>query len=158
LPAGGLELAFRHVAANRASTGDLYGEVELDEPFSAMLTFGEHTVTLANISGAEPLTNVVSTVQGDNSAPDALDVTWDGPDDGFVFTHIPINHHAAAPTFTECWTPASEHMLHIDDAMLDPLAVETGLEFQGVDHVQVAAAQTPAGCVELRATYEHNPF
>ncbi len=75
-----------------------------------------------------------------------------------MFTHIPINHHAGGPTFTECWVEASVHTLQVPGAMLVPLAVETGLEFQGVEHVQVAAAETPAGCVELRATYKHNPF
>ena len=32
--------------------------------------------------------------------------------------------------------------------MVDPLAVSTGLEFQGIDHVYTAAAHTPDGCVE----------
>ena len=34
--------------------------------------------------------------------------------------------------------------------MIDPLAVITGLEFQGIEHVFVAAATTPEGCVEFR--------
>jgi hypothetical protein len=34
--------------------------------------------------------------------------------------------------------------------MVNPLAVVTGLEFQGVDHVHLAAAVTPMGCVEFR--------
>jgi hypothetical protein len=34
--------------------------------------------------------------------------------------------------------------------MIDPLAVSTGLEFQGVEHMFVAAAQTPQGCVDFR--------
>ena len=53
-------------------------------------------------------------------------------------------------TFTECAVPASSGALHIDGAMLQPLAAVTGLEFQGVEHVRFAAASTPAGCVELR--------
>ena len=34
--------------------------------------------------------------------------------------------------------------------MIDPLSVVTGLEFQGLEHVFVAAATTPAGCIEFR--------
>lgn len=37
-----------------------------------------------------------------------------------------------------------------DAEMVDPLAVETGLEFQGLEHAFVAAATTPQGCVEFR--------
>jgi hypothetical protein len=34
--------------------------------------------------------------------------------------------------------------------MINPLAVVTGLEFQGLHHEFVAAATTPSGCVEFR--------
>jgi len=40
--------------------------------------------------------------------------------------------------------------------MLLPLAVSTGLEFQGIEHVRFAVAETPLGCVEFRFTiFQH---
>ena len=71
-------------------------------------------------------------------------------DGAFVRTTIPINHHAGGPTFTECAAPDGSGAFHADAAMINPLAVKTGLEFQGVEHVFVAAAVTPQGCVEFR--------
>jgi hypothetical protein len=53
--------------------------------------------------------------------------------------------------------PASAGALHVDGSMLLPLAVATGLEFQGMDHVRFAAAETPAGCVEIRMMVSHYP-
>jgi hypothetical protein len=89
-------------------------------------------------------------VSGESNEPTALDLTWTPPADaGRVFTHIPINHHAAGPTYTEREVDASAGALHVDGAMLAPLAVVTGLEFQGVEHRRYAAANTPAGCVEV---------
>ena len=43
-------------------------------------------------------------------------------------------------------------LMHVDGDMLTPLAVVTGLEFQGLEHQRVAAAETPLGCVEFRFT------
>jgi hypothetical protein len=143
--------------ASRPETGELYGEVTLSEPFGMELVIGAHTITLEPTPLPVGLTNLSGTLHGGYEAPTGLDVTWSGPDDGFAFTRIPINHHAGGPTFTECRVPADAHTLHVDGDMLEPLAVSTGLEFQGMDHVRSAAAQTPFGCVELRYTYAHYP-
>jgi hypothetical protein len=83
--------------------------------------------------------------------PGALDAMWQPPGDGaFVRSRIPINHHAGGPTFTECRAPTSAGTFHADAGMINPLSVQTGLEFQGIQHVFIAAANTPAGCVEFR--------
>jgi hypothetical protein len=133
--------------------GELYGAVTLaGSALAATLTFGEHTVTLVETPLAAALTGLSGTLAGGYDRPEALDLQWTGPTTGSVYTLIPINHHAAGPTFTECMVPASARSLHVDGDMLEPLAVETGLEFQGVQHAHFAAAETPAGCVELRFT------
>jgi hypothetical protein len=97
-----------------------------------------------------------TSLDGTYELPESIDLSWSGPDDGFAYTLIPINHHAGGPTFTECRLPASAHALHVDGEMLQPLAVGTGLEFQGLEHVRTAAAHTPLGCVELRYSYRHD--
>ena len=99
---------------------------------------------------------LVGTLEGGYDAPTSLDVAWSTSAVGTdVFTHIPINHHAGGPTFTECTVPASSGGFTVGEAMLAPLAVSTGLEFQGLEHVRFAAAETPAGCVEVRFTERH---
>ena len=61
-----------------------------------------------------------------------------------------INHHVTAPTSTDCTVQASTGTLHFEEDMLLPLAVITGLEFQGVDHANVAAAELDADYVEVQ--------
>jgi hypothetical protein len=143
--------------ASHPETGDLYGEVTLRAPFSAELAIGAYTITLEPMPLPAGLRDLTGTLHGGYDAPTGLDVTWSGPEEGFAFTRIPINHHAGGPTFTECRVPAAAQTLHVDRDMLEPLAVSTGLEFQGLEHVQTAAAQTPFGCVELRYTFQHAP-
>ena len=46
--------------------------------------------------------------------------------------------------------PVSAGSFRADADMVDPLAVSTGLEFQGVSHFAFAAAETAGGCVEFR--------
>jgi hypothetical protein len=133
--------------------GELYGAVTLaGNAFAATLTFGERKVTLIETQLAGPFTSLSGTLAGDYDQPDALDFQWTAPSSDHVYTLIPINHHAGGPTFTECTVPATARALHVDGDMLRPLAVGTGLEFQGLEHVRFAAAETPEGCVELRFT------
>jgi hypothetical protein len=40
--------------------------------------------------------------------------------------------------------------------MVEPLAVATGLEFQGFQHIRFAAAETARGCVEFRFTRQQS--
>ncbi|MCC6622891.1 MAG: hypothetical protein IT385_16650 [Deltaproteobacteria bacterium] len=136
------------------TTGDLYGDITLTgDTLSVALAFAGHTVTLAPTTFPAQLADAAGTMTGDYDAPTAVDITWTPiVDGGQVYTLIPINHHAAGPTFTECSVPASAGALHVGEAMLTPLAVITGLEFQGVHHLRFAAAETPLGCVEIRFT------
>jgi len=120
--------------------------------FAVALTWDGGTVTLGPTAVPAPLENATLTLSDSRDEPMALDVTWTPPADGggTVFTRIPINHHAASSTFTDCAVPASTGSLHVGHAMLAPLAVETGLEFQGIEHARFAAAETPVGCVQIR--------
>jgi hypothetical protein len=89
--------------------------------------------------------------EGEADRPGAMTVAWSPRGDGSqVGTLIHINHHAAGPTFTTCRVPESDGGFGATAAMIDPLAVSTGLEFQGLDHMQTAAAELEGGCVELR--------
>jgi hypothetical protein len=121
--------------------------------YAMTLSWGDTEVRLDAMSVASAdLANVeVTTESQQYDMPGALDASWDPSDEGaFVRARIPINHHAGGPTFTECSMPESAGAFHADAAMINPLAVQTGLEFQGLEHVFIAAAMTPAGCVELR--------
>ena len=89
------------------------------------------------------------TNRGAWNAPGDTTLAWDSTTD-WAYTHIPINHHVGGPTFTECHVPGNEGPIVVPAAMIDPLAVITGLEFQGMRHAQFASAQTSAGCVEFR--------
>lgn len=149
LAAGGDSQAFS--AADES--GILYGQVTLaGDRFALALAFGDTRVTVAEMTVPGPLANLTGTLEGDYDAPTRLALAWDtaGLTDSSAYTRIPINHHAGGPTFTECALPATTGALEVGEAMLKPLAVITGLEFQGLDHVRFAAAETPAGCVEIR--------
>ncbi len=119
--------------------------------FAVEVRGAAQVITLAETAVPGPLAGVSGSLTGTYDAPEAIDIAWDAPADGAtVFTHIPINHHVGSRTFTECTVDANVGALHVDEAMIAPLAVSTGLEFQGISHVRFAAAETPIGCVELR--------
>lgn len=135
--------------------GGIYSMIDIgdaDSSYAMTLSWGDVEVQLAAmpVASAE-LMNAVVDIEGESSAPGALDATWTPSQQGaFVRTRIPINHHAAGPTFTTCAAPESAGSFHADAAMINPLAVITGLEFQGLRREFVAAANTPQGCVEFR--------
>jgi hypothetical protein len=133
-------------------TGGLGGPVTLSgTSFSAELSWPGYVVTLSATTPPDELTDLIGTLSGSDEAPTGLDFSWTAPNDGGqVYTHIPINHHAGGPTFTECFVDASVGELHVEQAMLEPLAIATGLEFQTLDQARFAAAETGAGCVEFR--------
>lgn len=121
-----------------------------DAAFAVEVTWGSHTVTLAETEVPGALAGLQGVFAGDYDAPGDIDITWTPqPEGGTVHTNIPINHHAAGPTFTDCAVPASSGAMHVPEEMVTPLAVITGLEFQGIDHARFAAAQTSAGCVDI---------
>ncbi len=137
-----------------ATIGGFNGEVTVGDAssdFAMQLTWGELTVDLAPLGyQAGPLQDAAITLEGDHSAPGALEATWtSSAAGGHVFTLININHHAAAGTFTTCAAPESAESFQADADMIDPLAVITGLEFQGIQYVNVAAAETSKGCIEF---------
>ncbi len=97
------------------------------------------------------LSNAVVTIDSDFFSPGPLDATWDVPSEpGWVLSRIPINHHVGGPTFTDCEVPAGDGAFSATEAMIDPLAVITGLEFQGIQHVQAIAIDLDEGCVDVR--------
>lgn len=136
--------------ASTDESGFVYGELALQSPFSLEVRWGAQTVVLAEQASPSGLTDAAGTLMGSYDAPAGIDITWTGASDGVVFTRVPINHHIGGQTFTECTVPAVQGEMHIDGEVLTPLAGGTGLEFQGIAHVYFAAAQTDAGCVELR--------
>ena len=146
-----------------ATLGGLYGDLTVGsaaDAFEMTLTWGDTEVTLApmNYQGLslDALTLMTETMEFDT--PGAVDVTWVPATNGHVISQIPINHHAAGPTFTFCATEASSGAFHADAEMIDPLAVITGLEFQGVDYAYIAAAELPQGCVEFRFGHQQYPL
>jgi len=148
LEADGMEQVFSAVEG----VDDVGGLVTLPgNTFSVQLRSATRTINLGATVIPAALQGITGSLAGGLDTPTALDVTWTpGPADTAVFTRIPINHHAAADTFTECSVDAPVGSLHVDQAMLQPLAVHTGLEFQGLFHGRFAAAELPEGCVEIR--------
>lgn len=121
------------------------------EDWALELSFGLDRVAVPAMRVATGDIDLLVTAQGDYDTPGAIAVSWTPVDDGsMVRTEIPINHHAQPGTFTLCEAGAEVGGFTADAEMVDPLAVTTGLEFQGVSHLYVASAQTSVGCVELR--------
>lgn len=149
LRAGGAQQSFEYVSG----FGGIGGSVTIYGPaYGLTVTFSGVQVDVPEAPIPGPVEGAAVTLEGTLEAPTRLTVTWDAPpDEGtHVVTNIPINHHAAGPTFTECAVPAERARLDVGEAMIAPLAIITGLEFQGIEHVRFAAAETPLGCVEVR--------
>jgi len=135
------------------NSGSINGLLELaGDRFAVELRGNGVVVTLVETTVPSFLESVTGTLSGTCGRPTGFDIEWPAPPelDSHVYTHIPINHHAQGLSFTECTVPAAAGSVHIDEPMLTPLAVITGLEFQGAEHLRFAAAETALGCVELR--------
>ncbi len=130
-----------------------------DEDWSLEVSFGQDAFTVPAMPIATGLEGVTVTIESsDETAPGALDASWTPVTDGsIVRTEIPINHHAQTGTFTLCEAGADQGGFHADAEMIDPLAVITGLEFQGLQHLQVASVETSVGCVELQYGVQLRP-
>jgi hypothetical protein len=137
------------------TVGGIYGDLEaLADSYTVELLFDDVVVRGEGIARPVGPISASVTFEGDSMNPGAMDATWTPVSDGSVVgTTIQINHHAGGPTYTSCLAPRSAGGFAATATMLDPLAVITGLEFQGIDHQQVAAADVPGGCIEMRVGY-----
>lgn len=133
-------------------TGELFGTVgDGTAALALTLRFAGEEIALPPLGFGAAIPDLVVTGEGDSTTPLGLDATWTSrADDARVRTVIPVNHHAGGPTFTVCDVPAQAGSFHADAGMLQPLAVITGLEFQGLDVAQTAALHTAIGCVDVR--------
>lgn len=147
--AGGQEQLFEA----EPTTGELGGAITLPGASFAveLVWFGQRVTLESESSVPDPLPGFAASLLGTYDAPQGIEATWDAvPGGSHLFTRIPVNHHAAGPTFTECAADAAGGSLDVAQPMLEPLAVATGLEFQTFEHIRFAAADTSRGCVELR--------
>jgi hypothetical protein len=141
-----------------AVTGQLYGQVTIGDgsAYSLRLGWGDVEITVPELTMPVAPFDGEVTMEGDYDAPGALAATWTPRSDGaFVGTKININHHAAGPTFTVCQAPGDAGGFAATATMINPLAVSTGLEFQGIDVHQIASAWVRGGCVEVRMGKRH---
>ena len=139
--------------AESEQLGFVFGEVTLPGPGFAITveSSGQPFVVDQELAIPGPLDGLMVEFTGDGfDDVGTIEATWQPNDGGTdLFTHVPINHHASG-AFTECAVDASVGSLVISEPMLEPLAVVTGLEFQGFEHVRFAAAEGERGCVEFR--------
>ena len=132
------------------ATGQMWGVAgPIGAAYTLTLEVAGETIEVPELALAGELPDAVVTGTGDSMAPQSLDATWTAAT-GRVRTTIPINHHAGGPTFTRCDVDAATPGFHASAEMLQPLAVSTGLEFQGIEHTQGAAVTTDAGCIDIR--------
>ncbi|MBI2375230.1 MAG: hypothetical protein HYV07_14635 [Deltaproteobacteria bacterium] len=137
-------------------SGSGWAEVSLpDDSLAVTLLADDARLITPSMSIPAVLGGLTGALGGSYDAPTSVDVSWAPVSGAHVFTHISINHHVPAPTFTECLVDGSSGSFHIGADMLTPLAVVTGLEFQGVEHVRLASAPLGSGCVEFRFTRRH---
>ena len=135
-----------------AEVGYVYGEHgDAEGPWALTLSFGGLSVELPTLALAPALEGVALTVNVDEDwSYGALDMAWTPSSEGaLVHTEIPINHHAQPGTFTVCQAHSSQGSMHATAEQIAPLAVITGLEFQGLSHVHAVAVHTSRGCVEV---------
>ncbi len=143
--------ASSHVVEADPKGGWLYEQwAHGGEDWALEVSFGQDRFEVPAMPVADGVIDAVASIQGDYHTG-ALTVSWTPRQDGsIVRTEIPINHHAGAGTFTLCEAGAEAGGFTASAEMIEPLAVITGLEFQGVDHLNVAAVDTSVGCMEIR--------
>lgn len=131
--------------------GYLYGNVgTASSSFGLRVEWPGHSVSMDPVPMTRGELGGSLSYEGDYDAPGELTLAWSDPgDESWVRTVIPINHHAGAPTFTQCAVPASAEGFVVPEDMVNPLAVITGLEFQSLIHEMPVAVETDAGCVQL---------
>ncbi len=128
------------------------------DSYSMDIRWAQYTVLVPSMAIPTAVENLVTQLSGNYDDPGPIDITWTPRDDGgYVHTRVPINHHAGGPTFTDCAAHSSEGGFTIPKDMLAPLAVSTGLEFQGVEQVNYAAALLPHGCLLIRYQITYYP-
>jgi hypothetical protein len=159
VPLPGLTLTIETGGRTEELTGDGSGSLFTmlppgSEPVRLRLRGPGFDVEVPPLAIPPALGGVRGQLAGSTEAPGDLALTWTPPAvaDTTVFTNIDINHHVREPTFTRCAVVARAGSLMVPGAMLAPLAVVTGLEFQGLEHVVFAATETPHGCLEFRFT------
>ncbi|MGC4119339.1 MAG: hypothetical protein QM765_33195 [Myxococcales bacterium] len=156
VPATSLSVTVRGTSGTQqfdSKPGDSFGgSITVADPALALTIVADGLrIEVPEMSAPASLTNPQGTLTGSWDQPEAIDLSWTAPaSPAQVYSLTRINHHAATSTFTECVVAATAGKLHIDRAMLEPLAVITGLEFQSVQHVRFAAVETATGCVEVR--------
>lgn len=132
-------------------TGQVYGELPQADTYTLTFNLGSSEFSLPAMTRGVTRPNMRVTATGDSMTPGDLQAAWTPlGDNARVRTLISINHHAAGPTFTRCDVPESEGSFSATSAMLVPLAVSTGLEFQGLETTQSTAVWTGQGCVDVR--------
>lgn len=147
------DLSLQVTADGQSSThsadaqGLIWGQLGKESRFSFTLS-GALSIESEEMALPEGITPKV-TSKGDYDTPGDLAVSWTGSTEGWVRTEIPINHHANSPTFTSCHAGAEQGGFAVPGEMVNPLAVSTGLEFQGLHHGSFAAVETEAGCVQI---------
>lgn len=132
--------------------GSVEGEVTVAGPSLAVELLADGvSVRAASMPLPPELTGAVGALEGGSMSPTGLELSWTPTADGFdVFTHVAMNHHVSVPAFTECRVDGSTGEMSIPGSMLAPLALVTGLEFQGLETARFAAATTERGCIEIR--------
>ena len=157
-PAPAVTIVARGARAMERFTGDgsgqAGGELTLpDAEVALRLEAPGLSVELPALRMPDALEGLTGVLDGTYDAPRKVTLTWTpGSPGAFVHSLTRINHHVPEITFTDCRVPASAGRLEIEEAMLRPLAVSTGLEFQALELVDGAAIDTPAGCLDVRFT------
>jgi hypothetical protein len=112
-------------------------------------------VTLDPTSVPGPITDLEVVRNGDSSAPDSIDIRWPMPVDGQVhaLTVGYTQRLSGVVPYAQCITDGAAREMLVEPEVLAPFAGAFKLEW--VDHGHFAAANTPAGCIEIHYVYRY---
>jgi hypothetical protein len=128
--------------------------VELEGALSVQLEFGRYVVTLDATAIPEPIEGLEVVRNGPSNVPESIDIRWPAPVDGHVYAYALLPSPYPLVRYAECVVDGAALEMPIEQDVLAPF-VGRGFEFQGVDHVYLAAATTPAGCLDIRFIYRY---
>lgn len=135
------------------TTGLAYGDLgSAEELYTLTVEVAGQRVELPPLQ-VGPRVEVEIEIDDNEMAPGELIASWTPPEtEGRMRTVIPINHHAAPGTFTVCDVASSAGGFTASAEQIDPLAVVTGLEFQGMASLQGGHIPSSDGCIEVAAS------
>jgi hypothetical protein len=137
-----------------ASTGETQ-VITLEGALGVQLEFDRYVVTLGATPIPGPLTGLDTSFNNPGGVSDRVDIRWAEPVDGHVYAMAILERGSPFDPFTDCMADGSALSFTIEREVIEPFLTVGAFLKNTVDHLYVAAARTPLGCIEIRYAHRY---